>query len=133
MSHVRGRVGALLFAASLVGCTEKDASPVGPPPPDAQSVPVVTSFSPTQGPSGGGTVVTFSGSGFGKGTTVTFGGRAATAIHVINGTVMSAIAPSHAAGDVDVVVRNPNGRNAAPSVRYVYVDDSDSCAGCWDY
>jgi IPT/TIG domain-containing protein len=133
MLLLRGRVGALLLAASLVGCTDKDESPVAPAQPDTQPAPVVTSFSPTEGPIGGGTVVTFSGLGFSKGTTVTFGGMSATDVHVISNTVMHAIAPSHAAGDVNVVVRNPGGRNAMPSVRYRYVDDSDGCPGCWDY
>jgi len=81
----------------------------------------------------GRTVVTFSGVGFDKGTTVTFGGIPAREIHVINGTVMHAIAPSHAAGAVDVVVRNPDGRNVMASVRYQYVDGSDSGPGGWDY
>ena len=132
MSFLHGRAGALLLAASLVGCVDKDGSPVAPTGPDTQLVPVVTSFFPTQGTISGGTVVTFSGVGFRKGTTVTFGGIFAADVRVINGTVMHAVAPSHAAGDVDVVVRNPNGRSAMPSVRFRYVDDTDSCA-CWDY
>jgi hypothetical protein len=133
MSLLRGCVGALMLAASLVGCTDKDASPVAPAVPDTQSSPVVNAIAPTEGSIGGGTVVTFSGFGFRKGTTVTFGGIPAREVHVISGTVMHAIAPSHAAGDVEVVVRNPDGRNAMASVRYQYVDDSDSCPGCWDY
>jgi IPT/TIG domain-containing protein len=95
MSLRRGAVGPLLVAASLVGCTDRDASPVAPAPPDTQSAPAVSSFSPAEGSIRGGAVVTFSGAGFRKGTTVTFGGRAALEVHVINGTVMHVIAPAH--------------------------------------
>ena len=81
----------------------------------------------------GGVVVTFSGVGFRERTTVTFGGIFAADVRVISGTLMYVVAPSHGRGDVDVVVRNPNGRSTMPSARYHYVDDTGSCAGCWDY
>ena len=133
MALLHGRAGALLLAAALVACADRDGSPVAATAPDTQSAPVVTSFFPTQGTISGGVVVTFSGVGFREGTTVTFGGIFAADVRVISGTLMYAVAPSHAAGDVDVVVRNTNGRSTMTSARYHYVDDTGSCAGCWDY
>lgn len=74
-------------------------------------LPTVTSISPTTGPIAGGTVVTITGTGFTGATSVTFGGTAAV-FSVTNATTISATAPAHTAGTVDVLVTTPSGTSA---------------------
>jgi hypothetical protein len=72
-------------------------------------VPVaVTSVSPTVGNKG--TDVTIVGTGFLTGATVTLGGVRAD-VRLVTGTSISATAPEHADGLVDVVVTNPGGQS----------------------
>jgi PKD repeat protein len=72
-------------------------------------VPAITSISPPNGPTGGSTPVTITGTDLIGATGVTFGGIAATGVTVISGTSITATTPGHAAGTVDVVVFTPNG------------------------
>jgi LPXTG-motif cell wall-anchored protein len=72
------------------------------------AVPAVTSVDPGEGPIAGGTAVTVHGSGFTGATSVTFGGTAATEVTVVDDTTLTATAPAHAAGSVDVVVTTPD-------------------------
>jgi len=72
--------------------------------------PTLNSVSPDAGPTSGGTVVTLTGTDFvDGGTSVTFGGDAATNVSVNSATSLTATTPSHAAGAVDVVVTTPGG------------------------
>ena len=82
--------------------------------------PAPASASPASGPSLGGTSVTITGTGFQTGATVTFGGTALTSVSVLNSTTITGITASHAAGAVDVLVRNPDGQ-------------SGTCAGCYAF
>jgi hypothetical protein len=66
--------------------------------------PTVSSISPNNGPTAGGTAVTISGSNFATGATVTIGGAAATNVVVVSGTQITAKTPAHAAGAVTVTV-----------------------------
>jgi PKD repeat protein len=66
--------------------------------------PSVTSVTPNQGPESGGTEVSISGSNFSAGSTVKFGGVAATNVNVVNANVITATTPVHSPGVVDVVV-----------------------------
>jgi hypothetical protein len=66
--------------------------------------PSVSSVSPNSGPASGGTQVSISGSGFSTGSTVKFGGVAATNVNVVNGNLITATTPAHAGGAVNVVV-----------------------------
>jgi hypothetical protein len=84
------------------------------------TAPVPTSLSPTSGPAAGGTTVTISGTGFASGATVTFGGVAASSVTVDGSTTITAIAPAHASGQVNVVVTNPNGQNSSLVNGYSY-------------
>ncbi len=98
---------------------------------DESLPPNITSISPTQGTTLGGTVVTITGSGFtgvdctSPGTAVTFGGTPATACTKSGDTSMTATAPAHAAGTVDIVVTHPtNGASTATPATandYLYV------------
>ncbi len=90
--------------------------------------PTVTAVAPPGGPIAGGTLVTITGTGFGTSaaplvTAVTFGGTPATSFSVLLDTTISAIAPAHAAGIVDVIVTagGVNSDNTAAD-NYIYGD-----------
>ena len=61
-------------------------------------VPTVTSVSPNNGPTAGGTAVTITGTNFAAGATVTFGGTAATNVVVVNSTTITATTPAGQCG-----------------------------------
>jgi hypothetical protein len=70
----------------------------------------VTGVSPINGPAGGGTSVTISGTGFNNGVTgVNFGTTPAASFSVINETTITAVSPAHVAGTVDVTVTTAAG------------------------
>jgi hypothetical protein len=70
----------------------------------------VASVAPQFGPVGGGTVVSVTGTGFvAGGTSVTFGGNAATSVDVVSATSLTAVVPPGAAGPADVVVAAAGG------------------------
>ncbi|MGN9842472.1 IPT/TIG domain-containing protein [Nonomuraea sp. H19] len=68
--------------------------------------PTITGVSPATGPAAGNTLVTVKGSNFSLGTTVTFGGTAATSITVVNETTLTCRTPAKTAGASDVAVTN---------------------------
>jgi hypothetical protein len=73
--------------------------------------PVVTSVAPQSGPTSGGTPVRIYGSGFLGVTSVKFGAKPATKFAVIDGRLLTAVAPAAAANNtsVDVVVTDSQG------------------------
>jgi hypothetical protein len=74
-----------------------------------QAAPAVTSVSPATGSTGGGTVVTITGTNFTPGTpTVAFGANAG-AVTAFSATAITVTAPAGAAGQVHVVVTTPAG------------------------
>jgi len=83
------------------------------------AIPTVTSLSPTGGPVAGGTSVTITGTGFTGTSAVSFGGVAAT-FTVNTATRITATAPAHAAGTVNVVVTTPGGTATST---YTYVNE----------
>jgi len=83
------------------------------------AAPTVTSCSPNNGPPGGGTSVTITGTAFTGATGVTFGGTAATGVSVTNSTTIVCTAPSHAQGAVNVIVTTPSGSGTGSSA-YTY-------------
>ena len=66
--------------------------------------PTVSSISPNNGPTAGGTAVTITGTNFASGATVTFGGAAATNVVIVSGTQITATTPAGSAGAVTVTV-----------------------------
>lgn len=95
----------------------------------AAAAPTVTSIEPGSGPSEGGTAVTITGSGFASGAVVTFGGRPATGVDVVDGDTITAQAPARSDNGalvVPVVVTNTDGQSSNGTVSYTYtVDDCD--------
>jgi IPT/TIG domain-containing protein len=126
--HRSGCVGALLLAAVVAACADRNDSPVAPVEPSL----AVTGLNPASGSITGGTAVAVVGSGFRDGTSVTFGGLAALRVRVITTRLMQVIAPAHGPGDVEVVVTSPEGLSTSPVTRFRYIDDTQG-PGPWDY
>ena len=84
------------------------------------AAPTATGINPSTGPIGGGNVATIIGTNFVSGTTVSFGGTAATGVTVAGSTSITAPVPAHAAGAVDVVVANPDGQSSKLANGYTY-------------
>jgi len=99
-----------------------DAAVVGTPgTPPSTPAPTVASITPDQGPVTGGTVVTIRGTGF-VWPTVTIGGVAATSVAwpLGDSTTLTATVSAHAAGVVDVVVKNKDNQTGTLSGGYTY-------------
>jgi IPT/TIG domain len=89
-----------------------DKSSVGTPSAAfATSAPVVNSLSPATGPHGGGNWVTVRGEDLSGASVVYFGRVPALRVSVVSGSELRALAPAHAAGTVDVVVKGPAGQS----------------------
>jgi photosystem II stability/assembly factor-like uncharacterized protein len=86
--------------------------------------PVVNTVSRAVGPSSGGTNVVIHGSGFFATPTVTFGGTAATNVQVLGTGTLTATAPAHAAGIVDVRVTNPGTAFGTLGSGFTYVQSA---------
>ena len=74
-----------------------------------QARPVVTNLNPNLGPSGGGTAVTITGTGFTGATAVLFGTVPAASFSVGGATQISATSPAQPSGAVHVTVTTPYG------------------------
>jgi hypothetical protein len=86
----------------------------------ALPAPTVSSVSPAFGPAAGGTSVAITGTNFVATPTVTFGGAAATGVAFVSATRLTATAPAHAAGIVNVAVTNPDLQSATLVSGYYY-------------
>ena len=94
-----------------VGAHEADAT---------VSFPTITSISPNNASTLGGTTVTITGTHLTGSAAVTFGGRAATSVTVQSDTALTCVVPSAGAGVVDVVVNAAGGTiTAANGFTYV--------------
>jgi heme/copper-type cytochrome/quinol oxidase subunit 2 len=94
----------------------------------ANPAPTIASILPTSGSIAGGTVVTITGTGFLANATVKFGGVAATNVSVTS-TSITATAPVHAAGKVDVLVTNPDSQSATLPQSFTYALPGPTVAG----
>ncbi|WP_329133305.1 IPT/TIG domain-containing protein [Streptomyces sp. NBC_01476] len=75
-------------------------------------------ISPNQGSTGGGTLVTVTGTNLGGTTAVTFGGRPGTAVTNVSPTQVTAVSPS-GSGTVGVTVTTPGGTSNPVPFFYV--------------
>ena len=83
--------------------------------------PTVTRVSPSSGSTAGGNVVTISGTGFTKATSVRFGTVTTTHFTVKSSTKITVTVPAQKAGTHDVNVTTPSGRSASNSTdKYTY-------------
>ncbi len=84
--------------------------------------PAVTAISPSSGAVSGGTNVTITGTSFTGATSVNFGGTPATGFTVNSPTQISATAPPHASGIVDITVTTAVGTSpTVPADQYTYL------------
>jgi large repetitive protein len=86
------------------------------------TLPSVTSISPTNGPTGGGTSVSIKGTNLSGATNVLFGTVPASSFSVSSSTRITAVAPPGVVGSVDVLVVTPSATSAAVSAdQFTYV------------
>ena len=84
--------------------------------------PTVTGVSPTSGPTGGGTTVTITGTGFTGATAVKFGANNAASYAVNSNTQITATSPAGTAGAVDIAVTNNSLTSSTSSAdQFTYV------------
>ena len=84
------------------------------------AAPAVTSVTPTAGPSAGGSKITIHGTNYVPGSTVHFGAAAAT-VTFVSATQLTATAPPHTVGTVDITVTTPGGTSPAVTAdHYTY-------------
>lgn len=109
-------VSVLAIIAMSFGCSSNSSAPSAPGTPTFS----VDSIAPVSGLATGGTTVTLTGTGFVSGTTVSFGGAAATGV-TITATRITAVAPAHADGTIDVVITLSATENVTLVGGYTYV------------
>jgi len=88
--------------------------------PQPAPFPTLDALSPSSGSITGGSSATLKGVGFASGATVLFGTVPAMSPVVVGGTMITAMAPGHAAGAVDVTVINPDGQAATLTLAYTF-------------
>jgi len=82
--------------------------------------PAVSSLSPTTGPTGGGTIVTITGTNFASGATVKFGTATATSVMVSSTTILAITPGVGTPGAVTVTVTNSNGLSGSRANAFTY-------------
>ena len=102
----------LLGSTQTVTIAQARCGAAGPDVNAASILPVVSSITPVQGPTIGGTVVTVTGSGFTGATAVNFGSNPGTGVTVTSPTTLTVISPPHSAGSVPVTVTAPSGTSS---------------------
>lgn len=105
-----------IFSPAPQGANARPQTTTTPPP----GPPTLSAVSPSTGPVGGGKPVVITGANFSDGLTVSFGGEAATGVTVSDGATINAVTPTHAAGSVDVVVTDKDGRSATLANGFTY-------------
>ena len=102
--------GMLVMLATACGEAPTTPSPMGP---------TVALILPSVGPTESSVDVRIVGRGFEPGATVTMDGPV-TNVAVASSTLITATAPPHPAGAVDVIVNNPDGRSARLTGGFTY-------------
>ena len=103
---------SLVGGADVTVVNALGASPTSVADQFAAGAPTVSAVSPPAGPVGGGGTVTVTGTGFVAGTTVAFGGVAASGVTVVSPTSLVATAPAGPSGSVDLTVATAQGTSA---------------------
>ncbi|HLJ96611.1 MAG TPA: IPT/TIG domain-containing protein, partial [Gemmataceae bacterium] len=116
-AHIAGAVDVTVITPSATSAVSAVGQFTYQPP----AAPIITALSPSSGLSQGGTTVTLAGSHFTGATTVSFGGLA-TSFTILSDHVITARAPAHVAGSVDVTVTSLSGTSAtSPADQFSYV------------
>jgi hypothetical protein len=88
---------------------------------DAVPPPSITSVAPNRGTTSGGTELTVEGKSFAEGATVTIGKKPAKRVKRVSGSILEVVTPEGDDGQmVDVVVKNPDGREAVHKRAFQY-------------
>ncbi|HKO55082.1 MAG TPA: phospholipase D-like domain-containing protein [Thermoanaerobaculia bacterium] len=111
------------YFSSSPGALRNDAT-ILPKSGGPAAAPTVSAIAPNSGSTNGGTSVTITGTNFVSGATVTLGGTAATGVNVMSATSITATTPAHAAGAVNVVVRNPDAQTGTLPSGFTYTAPS---------
>jgi hypothetical protein len=115
---VKSLVALLILIGGSFGCG--DRRPItGPDDPPSDGF-TVTGLSPTSGPDDSVNELSITGTGFEAGTNVSVGGPA-TDVRVISSTLIKAMTPLHAPGQVDLIVTKPGGRTERIAGAYTFV------------
>jgi alpha-tubulin suppressor-like RCC1 family protein len=94
-------------------------------------LPTIGSISPSSGPASGGTSVEITGTNLSSTTSVKFGSTNATSFTVHSSTSLTAVAPAHKPGTVDIVVGTSAGKSApSASDRYTYLPETLEFGRC---
>jgi IPT/TIG domain len=96
---------------------EKGKDPAIPP-----SSPKITAINPKEGPTSGGTMVTVTGTGLTSVSRITFGGVPSAKMTVVDDAHITATAPAHVAGSVDVEAVTAGGQQSSIPSAFAYVD-----------
>jgi hypothetical protein len=89
--------------------------------PDVEAPPSIHGLVPDKGPVKGGTKVTITGDGFLNAKSVYFENNAATDVHVVSATEITAVSPAHPVGPVYVTVTNGFGTSpTGPASVFTY-------------
>ena len=89
----------------------------------------ITSVSPTNACSNGGTVITITGTNFVGGATVTIGGVSAGFVTYVNTNTLTVVAPASSVGAKNVVVTNPDATSSTLANALNYLSAPASFAG----
>lgn len=117
-AHIVGAVNIVVTNLdSQTGTLTNGFTYTSPPNPD----PTVISIAPTSGPVSGGTSTTITGTGFLTGATVTFGGTSGTGVSVNSSTSITATAPAHSAGAINIIVTNTDAKSGTLTNGFTYV------------
>ncbi len=138
-SSVAGTVAVTVTGAGGTSNAESfdytsSSSSSSSPPSQSAVPPIVTSISPTSGPSTGGTTVTVSGAGFTGASSVDFGPTAAQSFSVISATSIIAVSPPGSA-TVDLRVTTSSGTSPITTAdQYTYATSAPSTLsqGYWE-
>ncbi len=118
-AHAAGAASVVVTNTdSKAGTLNNGYTFTGPPAPNP--APTVISITPNSGTTNGGTALTIAGTGFLPGATVKMGGTSAIVLAVVNSAIITATAPAHAAGAVDVVVTNTDAKNGTLTSGYTF-------------
>jgi hypothetical protein len=117
----------VVTSAGNSGMSMSQFSYVAPSPPPGVST--VTHVSPGSEKLTGGDSITITGTGFTNVTSVTFGGTPATSFTVTSSTTISAVAPTHAAGQVDVQVTSTAGTSQSSASDLLQYNNTNTGGG----
>ncbi|HEX8618228.1 MAG TPA: IPT/TIG domain-containing protein, partial [Thermoanaerobaculia bacterium] len=148
--------GRFIVTATLPVAYGSEATRVFGTVAEPPTLPVLSSISPNQDSTAGGTPVEVRGALFRIDCTLQFGGVPATMLQFVDASTLHAIAPPHAAGTVDVTLTcggdvaslphaftyrgaGPHVSSVAPSTghmsggTYVRISGTDFSSSCWPY